>query len=62
LHLAQCSQASTILLATTKPRHTHRFARQIRVICHSREHLLGCSCSAHLVAELLSFSVASTLL
>ncbi|CAI9579000.1 unnamed protein product, partial [Staurois parvus] len=39
LHLAQCSQASTILLATTKPRHDHQIARQRSGIRHSREHV-----------------------
>ncbi|CAI9553993.1 unnamed protein product, partial [Staurois parvus] len=39
LHLAQCSQASTFLLATAKPRHVHWIARQRSVIGHSREHV-----------------------
>ncbi|CAI9544299.1 unnamed protein product, partial [Staurois parvus] len=39
LHLAQCSQASTVLLATAKPRHVHRIAKQRSVIGHSREHI-----------------------
>ncbi|CAI9581003.1 unnamed protein product, partial [Staurois parvus] len=55
LHLAQCSQASTILVATAKPRHVHRIARKRSVIRHSREHIstvlessggwLSCCCS-----------------
>ncbi|CAI9556311.1 unnamed protein product, partial [Staurois parvus] len=54
LHLAQCSQASTSILATAKPRHIHWIARQ-RSVGHSREHdstslessggWLSCSCS-----------------
>ncbi|CAI9573220.1 unnamed protein product, partial [Staurois parvus] len=53
LHLAQCSEASTVLLATS--RHIHQIARQRSVICHSREHVstalesdggwLSCCCS-----------------
>jgi len=39
LHLAQCSQESTILLATAKNRLIHRFSRQMSVIHHSREHV-----------------------
>ncbi|CAI9579748.1 unnamed protein product, partial [Staurois parvus] len=39
LHLAQSGQASTILLATAKPRHIHRIARQRSVIHHSREQI-----------------------
>ncbi|CAI9610736.1 unnamed protein product, partial [Staurois parvus] len=31
--------ASTVLLATAKPRHVHRIARQRSVIGHSREHV-----------------------
>ena len=37
LHLAQCSQTSTILLATAKPRLVHQIARSRSVISHSRE-------------------------
>ncbi|CAI9578026.1 unnamed protein product, partial [Staurois parvus] len=37
LHLSQCSQASTVLLAIAKPRHIYRIARQRSLICHSRE-------------------------
>ncbi|CAI9595783.1 unnamed protein product, partial [Staurois parvus] len=37
-HLAQCSQASTVL-ATAKPRHIHRIARKRSVICYAREHI-----------------------
>ncbi|CAI9577629.1 unnamed protein product, partial [Staurois parvus] len=37
LHLAQCSQASTVLLATAKPRHVHQIAKQRSVIGLSRE-------------------------
>ncbi|CAI9569308.1 unnamed protein product, partial [Staurois parvus] len=40
LHLAQCSQASTVLLATAKPRHVHQIARQRSVF--QRTHL-NCS-------------------
>ncbi|CAI9618860.1 unnamed protein product, partial [Staurois parvus] len=39
LHLAQCSQASTVLLANAKPRHVHRIARQKSVIRHYRGHV-----------------------
>ncbi|CAI9616427.1 unnamed protein product, partial [Staurois parvus] len=39
LHLAQCSQASTVLLVTAEPRHVHQISRQRSVICHSREHV-----------------------
>ncbi|CAI9584161.1 unnamed protein product, partial [Staurois parvus] len=39
VHLAQCSQASTVLLATVKPRHVHQIARQRSVFLHSREHV-----------------------
>ncbi|CAI9616827.1 unnamed protein product, partial [Staurois parvus] len=39
LLLAHCSQTSTILLATAKPRHVHQIARQRSVIHHSREHI-----------------------
>ncbi|CAI9613480.1 unnamed protein product, partial [Staurois parvus] len=55
LHLAQFSQASTVLLATAKPRHFHRIAIQRSVIGHSRGHVstalessgswLSCCCS-----------------
>ncbi|CAI9591835.1 unnamed protein product, partial [Staurois parvus] len=55
LHLAQYSQASTILLATIKPRHVHLIARQRGVISYSKEHVstalgscggwLSCCCS-----------------
>ncbi|CAI9545163.1 unnamed protein product, partial [Staurois parvus] len=38
LHLAQCSQASTVLLTTAKPRHVQRIARERSVICLSKEH------------------------
>ena len=37
LHLAQCSQTNTVLLATTKPRLVHQIARWRSAICHSRE-------------------------
>ena len=37
LHLAQCSQTSTVLLATAKPRLIHQIAKWRRVIHHSRE-------------------------
>ncbi|CAI9532905.1 unnamed protein product, partial [Staurois parvus] len=33
------SPTSTVLLATAKPRHAHRTARQRSVIGHSREHI-----------------------
>ena len=33
----QCSQTSTVLLATAKPRLVHQLARWRSVICHSRE-------------------------
>ncbi|CAI9589877.1 unnamed protein product, partial [Staurois parvus] len=39
LHLAQCSQASTVILSTAKSRHVHWIARQKSVISHSREHV-----------------------
>ena len=39
LHLAQCSQTSTVLLANTRPRLIHQIARWRRAICHSRERL-----------------------
>ena len=37
LHLAQCSQTSTVLLTTTKPRLVHQIARWRSAIRHSRE-------------------------
>ena len=37
LHLAQCSQTSTVLLATAKPRLVHQIARWRSAIHHSRE-------------------------
>ena len=37
LHLAQCSQTSTVLLATTKPRLIHQIARWRSALRHSRE-------------------------
>ncbi|CAI9534679.1 unnamed protein product, partial [Staurois parvus] len=40
---AQCSQASTILLATAKPRHVHRIARQKSVIWSLQRTCLHCS-------------------
>ncbi|CAI9594048.1 unnamed protein product [Staurois parvus] len=39
LHLAQCSQESTVLQATTKPRHVHQIARQRSLIGHCGEHI-----------------------
>lgn len=39
LHFAQCSQTSTVLLATTKPRLLNHLERWRSVICPSREHL-----------------------
>ena len=39
LHLAQCSQTSTVLLATGKPRLVYQIARWRSVIRHSREHI-----------------------
>ncbi|CAI9608479.1 unnamed protein product, partial [Staurois parvus] len=39
LYLAQCSQASTVLLGTTKPRQGHQIARQRNMIHNSREHI-----------------------
>ncbi|CAI9550069.1 unnamed protein product, partial [Staurois parvus] len=61
-HLAQCSQASIVLLATAKLRHIHRISRQRSVIRHSREHISTALESGGSVAELLLFPVASTLL
>ena len=37
LHLAQCSQTSIVLMATTKPRLLHQIVRRKSVIRHSRE-------------------------
>ena len=37
LHLAQCSQSSTVLLATAKPRVVHQIARWRSAIRRSRE-------------------------
>jgi len=37
LHMAQCSQTSTVLLATVKPRLVHQIAWWRSVISHSRE-------------------------
>ncbi|CAI9532724.1 unnamed protein product, partial [Staurois parvus] len=60
LHLAQCSQASTILiilLATSKPSSRVQWRRALHYcIQHFALHLV------HLVAELLLFPVTSTLL
>ncbi len=37
--LAQCSQTSTVILETAKPRLVHQIARWRSVICHSRERI-----------------------
>ncbi|CAI9542144.1 unnamed protein product, partial [Staurois parvus] len=61
-NLAQCSQASTVLLTTAKHRHVHRISRQGSVIGHSREHISSCADPALSLYELLLFPVAFTLL
>ncbi|CAI9577276.1 unnamed protein product, partial [Staurois parvus] len=50
---APCNQASTVLLATAKPKHVYRIARQRSVIGHSREHVSSAleSSALHLVME-----------
>ncbi|CAI9581628.1 unnamed protein product, partial [Staurois parvus] len=55
------SQASTVLLATAKPRHVQQIARQRSVIHYSREHI-STAVESSGNAELLLFPVASTLL
>ncbi|CAI9606931.1 unnamed protein product, partial [Staurois parvus] len=59
-HLAQCSQTSTVLLATAKPRHVQRIATQGSVICHFKEHVsTALESSAGWLSSCL-FPVAST--
>ncbi|CAI9566174.1 unnamed protein product, partial [Staurois parvus] len=52
----------TVLLATTKPRHIHRIARQRSVIGSLQRTRLLCSRVQWRLAEWLLFPVASTLL
>ncbi|CAI9542449.1 unnamed protein product, partial [Staurois parvus] len=63
LHLAQCSQASTALKATSKPRHFHQIATQRSVIHHFREHVsTGLESSDSMLSWRLLCTVHFTLL